>query len=205
MHRVGRTGRAGQSGTAISLLAPSDAAFAAELEAMLQASSSAEEEGADAERQQAAAAAAQAGDSDSSSDDEEGGSGRGRGGAAAGLQPHPRLTKKGVEGLRYRAEDVARSITKNVIKEVRAVQQQFVSRPRAGQCAADAGAGAAVVRTHVWRQCSGSHTLFLPACRSQLHTSGALSRIPAGARQGAEERAAQLAAAGGVLRGAPAG
>lgn len=129
VHRVGRTGRAGQSGTAISLLAPSDAAFAAELEAMLQASSSAGEEGADAERQQAVAAAAVADDSDSSSDDEDGGSGRGRGGAAAGLQPHPRLTKKGVEGLRYRAEDVARSITKNVIKEVRAVQALFVSGP----------------------------------------------------------------------------
>ena len=119
MHRVGRTGRAGQSGTAISLLAPSDAAFAAELEAMLQATSSSGEQGGDADRQQAAAAAAAAADeSDSGSDDEEGGSGRGRGGAAAGLQPHPRLTKKGVEGLRYRAEDVARSITKNVIKEV---------------------------------------------------------------------------------------
>lgn len=120
VHRVGRTGRAGQSGTAISLLAPSDAAFAAELGAMLQASSSAGEEGADAERQQAVAAAAAVDDSDSSSDDEDGGSGHGRVGAAAGLQRHPRLTKKGVEGLRYRAEDVARSITKNVIKEARA-------------------------------------------------------------------------------------
>lgn len=114
MHRVGRTGRAGQSGTAISLVVPSDGAFAAELEALLQASSGGGEDGADGERQQAvAAAAADGSDSDS---DEEGGSGRGRGGAAAGLQPHPQLTKKGVEGLRYRAEDAARSITKNVIK-----------------------------------------------------------------------------------------
>ncbi len=115
---MGRTGRAGQSGTAISLLAPSDAAFAAELEAMLQATSSSGEQGGDAERQQAAAAAAAAADESDSGSDDEGGSGHGRGSAASGLQPHPRLTKKGVEGLRYRAEDVARSITKNVIKEV---------------------------------------------------------------------------------------
>ena len=117
VHRVGRTGRAGQSGTAISLLGPSDAAFAAELEAMLQASSDGGEEGDGADRQAAAGAAAAAESDSSSDDDEEGGGGGRRGGAAAGLQPHPRITRAADEGLRYRAEDVARSITKNVIKE----------------------------------------------------------------------------------------
>lgn len=36
------------------------------------------------------------------------------------LKQFLRLTKQGIEGLRYRAEDVARSITRNVIKEARA-------------------------------------------------------------------------------------
>lgn len=35
-----------------------------------------------------------------------------------GLQPFPMLTKTSVEALRYRAEDIARSLTKTVIKEV---------------------------------------------------------------------------------------
>jgi hypothetical protein len=34
------------------------------------------------------------------------------------LQPFTRLTKAATEALRYRAEDVARSLTKSVIKEV---------------------------------------------------------------------------------------
>lgn len=37
-----------------------------------------------------------------------------------GMQPFTRLTKAAVEALRYRAEDIARSITKSVVKEVRA-------------------------------------------------------------------------------------
>ncbi len=37
------------------------------------------------------------------------------GGAAAGLQPHSRLTSMAVEGLRYRAEDVARSINARLL------------------------------------------------------------------------------------------
>ena len=35
-----------------------------------------------------------------------------------GLQPFPMLTKASVEALRYRAEDIARSLTKTVVKEV---------------------------------------------------------------------------------------
>ncbi|KAL4430654.1 hypothetical protein ABPG75_005910 [Micractinium tetrahymenae] len=119
VHRVGRTGRAGESGAAITLLGPSDATFAGELVAMLQATSEQQQQ-----QQQLPARAAQAdggssSSSDSEDDDEEGGGGGGSG-AAAGLQRYQRLTKAAVEGLRYRAEDVARSITKNVIKEARA-------------------------------------------------------------------------------------
>lgn len=40
--------------------------------------------------------------------------------AAAGIQPFPGLTKAAVEALRYRGEDIARSITKAVVKEARA-------------------------------------------------------------------------------------
>ena len=34
------------------------------------------------------------------------------------LQPFPRITRAAIEALRYRAEDIARSLTKTVIKEV---------------------------------------------------------------------------------------
>ena len=40
--------------------------------------------------------------------------------AACGLQPFHHLTKASVEALRYRGEDIARSITKAVVKEARA-------------------------------------------------------------------------------------
>ena len=117
---MGRTGRAGESGTAISLLAPSDAELADELSAMLAATTSG---GGGGDAQQAAAAAGAAAESDT--DDDEAAAARAAGtstsgGPAGGLQPHQRLTKAAVEGLRYRAEDVARSITRNVIKEARA-------------------------------------------------------------------------------------
>lgn len=121
VHRVGRTGRAGQSGVAISLLAPSDAAFAADLAAMLAEKETVDGDAPQQQQQQGQPPAVAVAADDSSSDDEEGaagGSGRG-GGGVGGLQPHQRITKAAVEGLRYRAEDVARSITKNVIKEVR--------------------------------------------------------------------------------------
>lgn len=123
VHRVGRTGRAGQAGTAISLLAPSDAPLAAELTAMLRDSGGGEAGGdhpAAAAAAGGAAAAAATQGQDSEEEEEEERRQAGGGGAAAGLQPHQRLTKAAVEGLRYRAEDVARSITKNVIKEARA-------------------------------------------------------------------------------------
>ena len=37
---------------------------------------------------------------------------------ASALQPFPRITRAAIEALRYRAEDIARSLTKTVIKEV---------------------------------------------------------------------------------------
>ena len=40
--------------------------------------------------------------------------------SASGMQPFARLTKAAVEALRYRGEDIARSITKTVVKEVSA-------------------------------------------------------------------------------------
>ena len=39
-------------------------------------------------------------------------------GASQGLSPYTRLTKASVEALRYRGEDVEKSLTKNTIKEV---------------------------------------------------------------------------------------
>ncbi|BDA46069.1 ATP-dependent RNA helicase dbp9 [Coccomyxa sp. Obi] len=91
VHRVGRTGRAGQSGAAITLLTPDDSELRAELEQQL-GKQPASTSGSDG------AAAAQQG----------------------GLRQFERLTKASVEGLRYRAEDIARSITKSAIKEARA-------------------------------------------------------------------------------------
>jgi len=40
--------------------------------------------------------------------------------ATCGLQPFHHLTKASVEALRYRGEDIARSISKAVVKEARA-------------------------------------------------------------------------------------
>jgi superfamily II DNA/RNA helicase len=39
-------------------------------------------------------------------------------GQKQGLRPFERLTKAAVEGLRYRGEDIARSLTKSAVKEV---------------------------------------------------------------------------------------
>ena len=116
MHRVGRTGRAGAAGTAITLVGPSDAAFAAELDRQLAGSGS--DGGAAAQPAAAAAAAAAAAgraEGGEAQEEEEAG---GAAAPAGVLRPFGGLTRAAVEGLRYRGEDVARSITKNVIKEV---------------------------------------------------------------------------------------
>ncbi|DBA98784.1 TPA: hypothetical protein ACH3X1_014549 [Trebouxia sp. C0004] len=93
VHRVGRTGRAGHSGVALSLFTPSDADLQKQLQSNLRP-----KEGPDMPVKDASAA-----------DD-----------AACGLQPFRYLTKASVEALRYRGEDIARSITKAVVKEARA-------------------------------------------------------------------------------------
>lgn len=54
------------------------------------------------------------------SDDEGAGAGAGGKGRDAALRPYGRLSQAQVEALRYRGEDVARGITKAVIKEARA-------------------------------------------------------------------------------------
>jgi len=107
VHRVGRTGRAGHSGTAVSLFAPSESDFATEIETALAMENNKNTKPSD-------------------------GAGSGIGGANSNngididdpstkvIRPYERITPVAVEGLRYRAEDVARSITKNVIKEARA-------------------------------------------------------------------------------------
>lgn len=88
VHRVGRTGRAGLTGTAVTLVAPSETEFADSLGAALSGNGS--------------------------------GSVTTTSKSSAGLTAFDRITVAAVEGLRYRGEDVARSVTKNVIKEARA-------------------------------------------------------------------------------------
>lgn len=52
--------------------------------------------------------------------------------APAALPPFPRITRAATEALRYRAEDIARSLTKAVIKEVshRAIRVPLYAIPR---------------------------------------------------------------------------
>ncbi|KAG2498899.1 hypothetical protein HYH03_003090 [Edaphochlamys debaryana] len=121
VHRVGRTGRAGEAGTAISLFTPGDLGFQEKLAASLgearrgRRGEAAREPGFRAE-----------GEDEDDSEDEEGAEGsedgeeeqgRRKGGA---LRPFGRLSKAQVEALRYRGEDVARGITRAVVKEARA-------------------------------------------------------------------------------------
>ena len=77
-HRVGRTGRGGESGTALSICSSAgDSSIRSSINSRLVA-------------------------------------------MKQSLQPYERITSAAVEGLRYRAEDVAKSITKSVIREARA-------------------------------------------------------------------------------------
>ena len=103
VHRVGRTGRAGQSGTAVSLFAPSELDFAADLEAALAVKNKTS-----AGSASLPSPVADDGDEDAHNTEFQ------------VIRPYERITLAAVEGLRYRGEDVARSITKNVIKEARA-------------------------------------------------------------------------------------
>ena len=96
MHRVGRTGRAGQAGTAITLLGAGDSALEAALQRQLGPSHA--QHG--PERGNPGALGAAGAD------------------AAPGLARFGKLTHAAVEALRYRAEDIARSLTRSAVKEV---------------------------------------------------------------------------------------
>jgi len=77
IHRVGRTGRAGSSGTAISITRMQDEDLIEQIKAVIMPE-------------------------------------------GKGVQSFDKITKFAVESLRYRVEDVAKSITKSVIREARA-------------------------------------------------------------------------------------
>ncbi|KAJ9528986.1 hypothetical protein QJQ45_000556 [Haematococcus lacustris] len=127
VHRVGRTGRAGKSGLALTLFTPQDAAFEAEVRSLLSSSVPTEP------TFDPVASGRDGVISDSESEDSDEGepgttaqqrrtkcAGAEATGLAAGLRPFQRLSSQQIESLRYRGEDIARSITKNVIKEARA-------------------------------------------------------------------------------------
>ncbi|KAG9140909.1 hypothetical protein Leryth_010435 [Lithospermum erythrorhizon] len=81
IHRIGRTGRAYNTGASVSLISPEETEVFEEIKSIL-------------------------GEDDSEN--------------SSFISPFPLLTKNAVESLRYRAEDVSRSITKLAVKEARA-------------------------------------------------------------------------------------
>ncbi|KAK6923927.1 DEAD/DEAH box helicase domain [Dillenia turbinata] len=81
VHRIGRTGRAHNTGTSVSLVSEDEVEFLEKIKSIL---------------------------GDSENED------------SNSIAPFPLLTKSAVESLRYRAEDVARSVTKVAVRESRA-------------------------------------------------------------------------------------
>ncbi|KAK4416363.1 DEAD-box ATP-dependent RNA helicase 16 [Sesamum alatum] len=81
VHRIGRTGRAYNTGASVSLVSPEEMEIFEEIKSLL-------------------------GESDSED--------------SKFIAPFPLLSKNAVESLRYRAEDVARSVTKIMVRESRA-------------------------------------------------------------------------------------
>jgi ATP-dependent RNA helicase DDX56/DBP9 len=101
VHRVGRTGRAGHTGVAITFFTPNDRKFREELHKAL--------------------VGKQGVVSASDAQDEEEEQGGGEVGSKSGpLRTFGRLPPNQVEALRYRGEDIAKSITRKVIREARA-------------------------------------------------------------------------------------
>ncbi|KAJ6813675.1 DEAD-box ATP-dependent RNA helicase 16 [Iris pallida] len=82
VHRIGRTGRAHNTGTSVSLVSPQESVVFEEIKLLL-----GDDENQDASKH---------------------------------ISPFPLLTKNAVESLRYRAEDIAKSVTKVAVKESRA-------------------------------------------------------------------------------------
>nr|GMC99202.1 DEAD-box ATP-dependent RNA helicase 16 [Ipomoea batatas] len=81
VHRIGRTGRAYNTGASVSLVSPEEAEIIQEVKSLL---------------------------------------GENDGNESNFIAPFPLLTKNAVESLRYRAEDVGRSVTKVAVRESRA-------------------------------------------------------------------------------------
>ncbi|GLI58556.1 hypothetical protein VaNZ11_000303 [Volvox africanus] len=133
VHRVGRTGRGGESGTAISFFAPGDEAFRQQLAEVLQQ----QQHDSAAAKEELREPGFRPDDDDDDDEDEdededdEDGHDRAKGGDGQGgrrrhgidadaFRPYDRLSNEQVEALRYRGEDVARGITKSVVREARA-------------------------------------------------------------------------------------
>lgn len=109
IHRVGRTGRAGQAGVAITLFTPNDRLFREELYKALVGKETITSPDANHDNEE----------EDDEDDGGEGGEGH-RGSRGGPLRTFGRLPQNQVEALRYRGEDIAKSITRKVIREARA-------------------------------------------------------------------------------------
>lgn len=109
VHRVGRTGRAGRSGCAISLVTPAEEHLLNELMTLGPG-----EHG----REEAPEELAKGPTGRDQEDVEDGDTGQAA--SQVFLARYPHIHPSSVEALRYRAEDVLRSLTKQVIKEARA-------------------------------------------------------------------------------------
>lgn len=122
VHRVGRTGRAGAAGAAYTLFAPSEMEFAAILERALATAGTATTTST-AELPDITPvnflSTATAHDADTEERLAEAGQSQSQSQRTVVLTKFEALKQAAVDGLRYRGEDVARSITKNVIKEAR--------------------------------------------------------------------------------------
>lgn len=102
VHRVGRTGRAGQTGVAITFFTPRDQTFRDELYKALVGKQGSISTYVD-------------------EDDDEGNVEDGEKVSSTGpLRTFGRLPRNQVEALRYRGEDIAKSITEKVVREARA-------------------------------------------------------------------------------------
>ena len=163
VHRVGRTGRAGQAGAALTLFGPGDMALAKQLETTLSGdpaglrqdcahchslsmaclgrvshvdafciSCNASALNFDGARRAAGRPSAATQNGAATPGEAAGDDGDDNSGPA--LQPFTRLTKPAVEALRYRGEDILRSLTKTVVKEVGSSRAACAAGSPARQC-----------------------------------------------------------------------